>query len=77
VVRDDDAVDPVLAASLASRRLWMPLSRIGPSQFARMSGSCFQLRPGFWKTPANAMPAGIGATSAGRGILRWNTGSLV
>ena len=66
-----------LTASLASRGLWIPLSRIGPSQFARMSGSCSQLRPGFWKTPANAMPAASGATSAGTGIWRWKTGSLV
>ena len=64
-------------ASLASRGLWIPLSRTGPSQFARMSGSCFQLRPGFWKMPANTMPAGSGATSAGTGIRRRKTGSLV
>ena len=52
------------AAILASRRLWMPLSRIGPSQFARMSGSWSQLSPGFWKTPANAMPVASGEASA-------------
>ena len=49
------------AAILASRRLWMPLSRIGPSQFARMSGSWSQFSPGFWKTPANATPVASGA----------------
>src|ERR1044072_249302 len=48
---------PCSAASLASRRLWMPLSRIGPSQFARMSGSRAQLSPGVWETPANPLPA--------------------
>ena len=64
-------------ARLASRGLWIPLSRIGRSQFARMSGSCSQFRPGFWKNPANVMPVGSGVTSAGTGIRRRKTGSLV
>ena len=68
---------PCSAASLASRRLWMPLSRIGPSQFARISGSRSQFSPGFWKTPANAMPVASGE-AYGTGIfLRRKTGSLV
>ena len=69
---------PCLTASLASRGLWIPLSRIGPSQLSRISGSWFQLRPGFWKTRANWMPVANGEASAGAGMyLRRKTGSLV
>ena len=68
---------PCFAASFASRTLWIPFSRIGPSQFLRISGSCFQLRPGFWNSAAKAMPAATGSWSAGTLRRRVKTGSLV
>jgi hypothetical protein len=68
VVRHDDAVDPVLDGDRRVARALDPLSRIGPSQFARISGSCDQLRPGFWKTPAKATAGRQPGDLAGTGM---------